>query len=405
MTKEELSHLKEIKKGQDTYDHPDFYNLDDLYSEEHLLVRDSVRSYVKRELSPIIEDCAQKNYFPSHIVKQLGEVGCFGPQIPAEYGGGGLDYISYGIAMQELERCDSGVRSTASVQGSLVMYPIHKFGSEKQKRKYLPKLGIGDLLGCFGLTEPDHGSNPNGMTTNFKEAGDHVILNGSKMWISNAPEADLAVVWAKNEEGVVKGIIVERGMEGFTTPETHNKWSLRASCTGELVFDNVRVPKENILPGVSGLKGPLTCLNSARYGISWGALGAAMDCFESARKYAAERRQFGKPIGGFQLQQKKLSEMLTEITKAQLICWQLGNLMNEGKATPAQISLAKRNNVEIAIQIAREARQMHGGMGVTGDYPIMRHIMNLESVVTYEGTHDIHLLILGMEITGENAFI
>lgn len=405
MTKEELSHLKEIKKGQDTYDHPDFYNLDDLYSEEHLLVRDSVRSYVKRELSPIIEDCAQKNYFPSHIVKQLGEVGCFGPQIPAEYGGGGLDYISYGIAMQELERCDSGVRSTASVQGSLVMYPIHKFGSEEQKRKYLPKLGSGDLLGCFGLTEPDHGSNPNGMTTNFKEAGDHVILNGSKMWISNAPEADLAVVWAKNEEGVVKGIIVERGMEGFTTPETHNKWSLRASCTGELVFDNVCVPKENILPGVSGLKGPLTCLNSARYGISWGALGAAMDCYESARKYAAERIQFGKPIGGFQLQQKKLSEMLTEITKAQLVCWRLGNLMNEGKATPAQISLAKRNNVEIAIQIAREARQMHGGMGITGDYPIMRHIMNLESVVTYEGTHDIHLLILGMEITGENAFI
>lgn len=405
MTKEELSHLKEIKKGQDTYDHPDFYNLDDLFSEEHLLVRDSVRSYVKKELSPIIEDCAQNNYFPSHIVKQLGEVGCFGPQIPSEYGGGGLDYISYGIAMQELERCDSGIRSTASVQGSLVMYPIHKFGSEEQKRRYLPKLGSGELLGCFGLTEPDHGSNPNGMTTHFKEDGDHVVLNGAKMWISNAPEADLAVVWAKNEEGIVKGILVERGMEGFTTPETHNKWSLRASCTGELVFDHVRVPKENILPGVSGLKGPLTCLNSARYGISWGALGAAMDCYESARKYAAERIQFGKPIGGFQLQQKKLSEMLTEITKAQLVCWRLGNLMNEGRATPAQISLAKRNNVEIAIQIAREARQMHGGMGITGDYPIMRHMMNLESVVTYEGTHDIHLLILGMEITGENAFV
>jgi glutaryl-CoA dehydrogenase len=405
MTKEELSHLKEIKKGQDTYDHPDFYNLDDLFSEEHLLVRDSVRSYVKKELSPIIEDCAQKNYFPSHIVKQLGEVGCFGPQIPAEYGGGGLDYISYGIAMQELERCDSGIRSTASVQGSLVMYPIHKFGSEEQKRKYLPKLGSGELLGCFGLTEPDHGSNPDGMTMHFKEDGDHVILNGAKMWISNAPEADIALVWAKNEEGIVKGIIVERGMEGFTTPETHNKWSLRASCTGELVFDHVLVPKENILPGVSGLKGPLTCLNSARYGISWGALGAAMDCYESARKYAAERIQFGKPIGGFQLQQKKLSEMLTEITKAQLVCWRLGNLMNEGRATPAQISLAKRNNVEIAIQIAREARQMHGGMGITGDYPIMRHMMNLESVVTYEGTHDIHLLILGMEITGENAFV
>ena len=405
MTKEELSHLKEIKKGQDSYDHPDFYNLDDLFSEEHLLVRDSVRSYVKKELSPIIEDCAQRNYFPSHIVKQLGDVGCFGPQIPVEYGGGGLDYISYGLAMQELERCDSGIRSTASVQGSLVMYPIHKFGSEEQKRKYLPKLGSGEMLGCFGLTEPDHGSNPNGMTTNFKEDGDHVILNGAKMWISNAPEADLAVVWAKNEEGIVKGIIVERGMEGFTTPETHNKWSLRASCTGELVFDCVRVPKENILPGVSGLKGPLTCLNSARYGISWGALGAAMDCYESARKYAAERIQFGKPIGGFQLQQKKLSEMLTEITKAQLVCWRLGNLMNEGRATPAQISLAKRNNVEIAIQIAREARQMHGGMGITGDYPVMRHMMNLESVITYEGTHDIHLLILGMEITGENAFI
>ena len=405
MTKEELSHLKEIKKGQDSYDHPDFYNLDDLFSEEHLLVRDSVRSYVKKELSPIIEDCAQRNYFPSHIVKQLGDVGCFGPQIPVEYGGGGLDYISYGLAMQELERCDSGIRSTASVQGSLVMYPILKFGSEEQKRKYLPKLGSGEMLGCFGLTEPDHGSNPNGMTTNFKEDGDNVILNGAKMWISNAPEADLAVVWAKNEEGIVKGIIVERGMEGFTTPETHNKWSLRASCTGELVFDCVRVPKENILPGVSGLKGPLTCLNSARYGISWGALGAAMDCYESARKYAAERIQFGKPIGGFQLQQKKLSEMLTEITKAQLVCWRLGNLMNEGKATPAQISLAKRNNVEIAIQIAREARQMHGGMGITGDYPVMRHMMNLESVITYEGTHDIHLLILGMEITGENAFI
>ena len=405
MTKEELSHLKEIKKGHDTYDHPDFYNLDDLFSEEHLLVRDSVRLYVKKELSPIIEECAQKNYFPSHIVKQLGEVGCFGPQIPAEYGGGGLDYISYGIAMQELERCDSGIRSTASVQGSLVMYPIHKFGNEEQKRKYLPKLGSGEMLGCFGLTEPDHGSNPNGMTTHFKEDGDHIILNGAKMWISNSPEADMAVVWAKDEEGIVKGVIVERGMEGFTTPETHNKWRLRASCTGELVFDNVRVPKENILPGVSGLKGPLTCLNSARYGISWGALGAAMDCYESARKYAAERIQFGKPIGGFQLQQKKLSEMLTEITKAQLVCWRLGNLMNEGKATPAQISLAKRNNVEIALQIAREARQMHGGMGITGDYPIMRHMMNLESVVTYEGTHDIHLLILGMEITGKNAFI
>lgn len=405
MTLEELNALKESKKGQDLFNHPDFYQLDDLLTEEHILVRDSVRAYVKKELSPIIEECAQRNYFPNHIVKQLGDNGCFGPQIPAEYGGGGLDYISYGLAMQELERCDSGIRSTASVQGSLVMYPIFKFGSEEQKKHYLPKLGRGDILGCFGLTEPDHGSNPNGMTTHYVEDGDSIILNGAKMWISNAPEADIAVVWAKNEAGIVHGVIIERGMEGFTTPETHGKWSLRASCTGELVFDNVRVPKSNLLPGVSGLKGPLTCLNSARYGISWGALGAAMDCYESARIYATERHQFGKPIGAFQLQQKKLAEMLTEITKAQLICWRLGNLMNAGKATPAQISLAKRNNVEIAINIAREARQIHGGMGITGDYPIMRHIMNLESVVTYEGTHDIHLLILGMEITGENAFI
>ncbi|MFT5818571.1 MAG: glutaryl-CoA dehydrogenase [Bacteroidia bacterium] len=404
MTEAEINSLKESKKGKDTFNHPDFYNIDDLLTEEHLMVRDSVRSYVKRELSPIIEDCAERNYFPSHIVKQLGEVGCFGPQIPAEYGGGGLDYISYGIAMQELERCDSGIRSTASVQGSLVMYPIHKFGSEEQKRKFLPKLGSGEMLGCFGLTEPDHGSNPNGMTTNFKEDGDHIILNGAKMWISNSPQADIAVVWAKDEAGEVRGVIVERGMEGFTTPTTHGKWSLRASITGELVFDNVRIPKSNILPGVKGLKGPLTCLNSARYGISWGAIGAAMDCYESAKKYAAQRQQFGKPIGGFQLQQKKLAEMLTEITKAQLLCWRLGNLMNAGKATPAQISLAKRNNVEIAMNIAREARQMHGGMGITGEYPMMRHMMNLESVVTYEGTHDIHLLILGMEITGENAF-
>jgi len=404
MTPEEINSLKESGKGKDQFTHPDFYNIDDLLTEEHKMVRNSVRDYVKRDLSPIIEACAENNYFPTNMVKELGNAGCFGPQIPADYGGGGLDYISYGLAMQELERCDSGVRSTASVQGSLVMYPIHKFGSEEQKRKYLPKLGSGDMLGCFGLTEPDHGSNPGGMTTHFVEDGDDIILNGAKMWISNAPEADIAVVWAKNEAGKVQGVIVERGMKGFTTPTTHGKWSLRASITGELVFDNVRIPKTNILPGVVGLKGPLTCLNSARYGISWGALGAAMDCYESAKKYAAERKQFGRPIGGFQLQQKKLAEMLTEITKAQLVVWRLGMLMNEGKATPAQISLAKRNNVEIALNIAREARQIHGAMGITGEYPMMRHMMNLESVVTYEGTHDVHLLILGMEITGENAF-
>jgi glutaryl-CoA dehydrogenase len=388
----------------DQYVQPDFYAVDELLTEEHKLIRNTVRDWVKKNISPIIEDAAQQARFPNHLLKGLGEIGAFGPQLPAEYGCGGLDYISYGLIMQELERCDSGIRSTASVQGSLVMYPIFKFGSEEQKRKYLPKLAKGELMGCFGLTEPDHGSNPGGMVTNIKDMGDHYLLNGAKMWISNAPFADIAVVWAKNEQGKVRGIIVERGMEGFTTPETHNKWSLRASATGELVFDNVKVPKENILPGVEGLKGPLTCLNSARYGISWGALGAAMDCYDSALRYSKERIQFGKPIAGFQLQQKKLAEMITEITKGQLLAWRLGNLMNDGKATPAQISMCKRNNVEIAINIAREARQIHGGMGITGEYPIMRHMMNLESVITYEGTHDIHLLILGMEITGENAF-
>ncbi len=397
--------LKAHNNQVDTFTHPDFYALDSLLTEEHKLVRDSVRSWVKKEISPIIDECCQQAVFPQHIVSQLGHIGCFGPQIPTEYGGGGLDYISYGLAMQELERGDSGVRSTASVQGSLVMYPIFKFGSEEQKRKYLPKLASGEFLGSFGLTEPNHGSDPSSMETNIKEDGDHVILNGAKMWISNAPFCDIAVVWGKNEEGVVHGLIVERGMEGFTTPTTHKKWSLRASATGELVFDNVRVPKSNIFPNVKGLKGPLTCLNSARYGISWGVIGAAMDCYQTAVKYSKERMQFGKPIGGFQLQQKKLSEMLTEITKAQLLAWRLGTLMNEGKATPSQISMAKRNNVEIALQIARESRQILGGMGISGDYPIMRHMANLESVITYEGTHDIHLLILGMEITGENAFV
>ena len=388
----------------DLFTAPDFYNIDDLLSEEHILIRNTVRDWVKKEISPIIEDCAQNNIFPNHIVKGMGEIGAFGPQLPAEYGCGGLDYISYGLIMQEIERGDSGMRSTASVQGSLVMYPIYKFGSEEQKRKYLPKLAKGEWMGCFGLTEPNHGSNPGGMETNFKDMGDHYLLNGAKLWISNSPFADVAVVWAKNEQGKIRGLIVERGMEGFTTPETHNKWSLRASATGELVFDNVKVPKENLLPGVEGLKGPLTGLNSARYGISWGVVGAAMDCYDTAVRYTKEREQFGKPIAGFQLQQKKLAEFLTEITKAQLLCWRLGTLMNEGKATPAQISLAKRNNVDMALHIARESRQMLGGMGITGEYPIMRHMTNLESVITYEGTHDIHLLILGMEITGISAF-
>ncbi|MCS6968162.1 MAG: acyl-CoA dehydrogenase family protein [Cytophagales bacterium] len=392
------------KSAPDLFEHPDFYGVDELLTPEQRMIRQTMREFVKREITPIIEDCAQRCIFPSHIVKKFGEIGAFGPTIPVEYGGGGLDYISYGLIMQEIERGDSGMRSTASVQGSLVMYPIYKFGTEEQRRKYLPRLATGQLLGCFGLTEPNHGSNPAGMTTYFKDMGDYYLLNGSKMWISNAPVADVAVVWAKNEEGRIHGLIVERGMEGFSTPTTGNKWSLRASSTGELVFDNVKVPKENLLPGKTGLGAPLMCLDSARYGIAWGVIGAAMDCYETARRYAMERIQFGKPIASFQLVQKKLAEMLTEITKAQLLAWRLGVLMNEGRATTAQISMAKRNNVEIALHIAREARQILGAMGITGEYSVMRHMMNLESVITYEGTHDIHLLILGKEITGIPAF-
>jgi len=388
----------------DQFQAPDYYNIDELLTDEHKMVRDATREFVKREVSPIIEEAAQKAEFPKQLINGLAEIGAFGPYIPEEYGGAGLDQISYGLIMQEIERGDSGIRSTASVQSSLVMYPIFKYGTEEQKKKFLPKLASGEMIGCFGLTEPDHGSNPGGMTTNFKDKGDHYLLNGAKMWISNSPFADIAIVWAKNEEGRIHGLIVERGMEGFTTPETHNKWSLRASATGELIFDNVKVPKENLMPNKSGLGAPLGCLDSARYGIAWGAIGAAMDCYDTALRYAKEREQFGVPIASKQLQQKKLAEMITEITKAQLMAWRLGTLRNEGKATSAQISMAKRNNVEMAIKIAREARQVLGGMGISGEYSIMRHMMNLESVITYEGTHDIHLLITGMDITGHAAF-
>lgn len=388
----------------DDFKSPDFYLVDDLLTDEQKLVRDAMRDFVKKEITPYIEDWAQQAVFPKHIVKKFGEIGAFGPFVPAQYGGGGMDYISYGLIMQELERGDSGMRSTASVQGSLVMFPILTYGSEDQRQKYLPGLANGDLLGCFGLTEPDFGSNPAGMVTRFRDEGDHVLLNGSKMWISNAPEADLAIVWAKDEQGRINGMIVERGMEGFSTPETHGKWSLRASSTGELVFDNVKVPKKNILPGKSGLGAPIGCLDSARYGIAWGVVGSAMDCYESVRRYALERIQFDKPIASFQLIQKKLSEMLTEITKAQLLNWKLGKMKDEGKATSAQISMAKRNNVAMALDIAREARQILGAMGITVDFPVMRHMLNLESVITYEGTHEIHLLILGREITGISAF-
>jgi len=388
----------------DLFQSPDYYLLDDLLSDEHKLVRDSARAWVKKEVSPIIEEYAQKAEFPKQLVKGLAEIGGFGPYIPVEYGGAGLDQISYGLIMQEIERGDSGVRSTSSVQSSLVMYPIWKYGNEEQRMRFLPKLATGEFIGCFGLTEPNYGSDPGSMITNFKDMGDHYLLNGAKMWISNAPFADIAVVWAKDETGRIHGLIVERGMEGFSTPETHNKWSLRASSTGELIFDNVKVPKTNLLPNKSGLGAPLGCLDSARYGIAWGAIGAAMDCYDTALRYAKERVQFDKPIAGTQLQQKKLAEMITEITKAQLLTWRLGVLRNEGRATSAQISMAKRNNVNMAVEIAREARQMLGGMGITGEYSIMRHMMNLESVITYEGTHDIHLLITGLDITGIPAF-
>lgn len=390
--------------ASDRFQAPDYYLLDDLLTEEHKLIRNTVREWVKQDVSPIIEDYAQKGEYPIQINKGIAELGGFGPYIPTEYGGAGLDQISYGLIMQELERGDSGIRSAASVQSSLVMYPIYQYGNEEQRNKYLPKLASGEWVGSFGLTEPDYGSNPSGMITNYKDMGDHYLLNGAKMWITNSPICNVAVVWAKNEEGRIHGLIVERGMEGFTTPETHGKWSLRASRTGELVFDNVKVPKENLLPNKSGLGAPLGCLDSARYGIAWGVIGAAMDCYDSALRYSQERVQFGKPIAAYQLTQKKLAEMVTEITKAQLLCYRLGQLKNEGRATTQQISMAKRNNVDMALKIAREARQIHGGMGITGEYPIMRHMMNLESVITYEGTHDIHLLITGMDITGHSAF-
>jgi len=383
---------------------PDHYNINDLLTDEQRIVKDSSREWVNRFVKPVIEEHFEQATFPFEMAREMGKLGAFGPFIPTTYGGPGLDYISYGLIMQELERGDSGIRSMGSVQSSLVMYPIFSYGSEEQKQKYLPRLATGELIGCFGLTEPDHGSDPGGMKTHVKEMDDHYLLNGSKMWITNSSIADIAIVWAKDEEGVVRGFIVEKGWEGFTAPETHGKWSLRASVTGELVFDNVKVPKDHLLQEVKGLKGPLSCLTSARYGIAWGAIGAAMDCYDAALRYAQERIQFGKPIAGFQLQQKKLAEALTEITKAQLLAWRLGTLRNEGKATPAQVSMAKRNNVEMALDIARNMRQILGAMGITNDFPMMRHMMNLESVITYEGTHDIHLLITGEEITGLQAF-
>ncbi|WP_312139686.1 acyl-CoA dehydrogenase family protein [Sphingobacterium sp.] len=382
----------------------DYFKIEDLLTAEHILIRDAIRDFVNLEIRPKIDHFAQEHKEIPNLMKKLGEVGALGPFIPQEYGGAGLDYMAYGLIMQELEAGDSAIRSAASVQSSLVMYPIYSFGSEEQRKKYLPALGAGEFIGAFGLTEPNHGSDPGSMETRLTPDGDGFRLHGSKMWITNAPICDIAVVWARDQEDKVRGVIVERKMEGFSTPETLNKWSLRASKTGELVFDQVYIPKENVLPHVQSMRGPLSCLNSARYGISWGVIGAAIDCYEVALKYAKEREQFGKPIASFQLQQKKLAEMLTEITKAQLLSWRLATLRNNDQASPQQISMAKRNNVHMALQVAREARQVLGAMGIVGDYPIMRHMMNLESVITYEGTHDVHLLITGQDITGISAF-
>ncbi len=382
----------------------DYYLLDDYYTDEHKLIRQSTKEWVNRSVRPIIDEYAQKHESPIHLIKEMGKLGILGSFIPQNYGGSGLDQISYGLIMQELEAGDSAIRSIASVQTSLVMYPIFAFGSEEQKRKYLPGLASGELIGCFGLTEPNHGSNPSGMECRLKLKNNDYILNGSKMWITNSPIADIAVVWAKDENNIVRGAIIEKGMAGFTAPEISRKWSLRASLTGELVFDDVLVPSTHILPGVEGLKGPMMCLNSARYGIAWGSIGLALDCYSVALKYSLERNQFGVPIATFQLVQKKLAEMITEIAKAQLLAWRLGVLKNDNRANPAQISMAKRNNVKMAMDVARECRQILGAIGITGDFPIMRHMMNLESVVTYEGTHDIHLLITGLDATGISSF-
>lgn len=386
------------------YQPVDYFQIDDLLNAEHKLIRSTIRDWVNRSVKPAIEQAALDHVFHADWMRGLGELGALGPYIPEKYGGAGMDQIAYGLIMTELERADSALRSAASVQSSLVMYPIYAFGSEVQKQKYLPKLASGERIGCFGLTEPNHGSDPGSMQTRIRKCDGQYILNGAKMWITNAPIADLAIVWAKDEEGIVRGLIAEKGMKGLTAPETKDKWSLRASITGELVFDEVHIPAENLLPVVQGLKGPLKCLNSARYGIAWGAIGAALECYHTALDYALARKQFGKPIAGFQLQQKKLAEMLTEITKAQLMAWRLGTLRNEDKASPAQISMAKRNNVYMALQVARESRQILGAAGISSEYPIMRHMMNLESVLTYEGTHDIHLLITGNDITGLQAF-
>jgi glutaryl-CoA dehydrogenase len=385
----------------------DFYDISSLLTEEQRMIRDTVRDFVVSEVLPIIEEHNQAMTFPTELIPKIASLGLLGPTLPEKYGCAGLDSIAYGLINQELERGDSSIRSFSSVQSSLVMYPIYAYGNEEQRMKWLPKLASGEAIGCFGLTEPDFGSNPSGMVTRAKKVDGGYVLNGAKMWITNGTIADVAVVWAKTDTDAassIKGFLVEKGMKGFSAPEMKGKYSLRASVTSELVFQDVFLPDENLLPNVQGLKGPLGCLTQARYGISWGAVGAAIACYESSVDYAKSRIQFGAPIARFQLVQQKLAEMLTEITKAQLVCLRLGQLKNEGNMKPAQVSLAKRNNVAMALEIARVARDIHGANGILGEYPIMRHMANLESVKTYEGTHDIHTLVLGQEITGIAAY-
>ena len=384
------------------FDGVDFYNIDSLLSDEERAVRELVRGWVDDNVIPIIEDHCRTGTFPRHLVAQMGELGLLGVNLHG-YGCAGMSNVAYGLVCQELERGDSGIRSFASVQGSLCMFPIWKHGTEEQKQKYLPGMAKGELIGCFGLTEPDYGSNPGGMVTRAVDDGDAYVINGAKMWITNGTIADLAIVWAKLD-GVIRGFIVEKGDPGFSAPEMKGKHSLKASVTSELVFQDCRIPKDRILPHVSGLKGPFSCLNNARYGIAWGALGAAMACFHSAREYSLSRIQFGKPIAGFQLIQNKLAWMLREITKGQLMALQLGRMKDNGTLIPEQVSMAKMNNVDIALEIARTARDIHGANGILDEYPVMRHMANLESVKTYEGTHDIHNLIIGRWITGIQAF-
>src|ERR1700757_4568087 len=388
----------------DIFQSPDYYQVDELLSDEHKLIRETVRNYVKTEISPIIESFAQKAEFPQQIVKQLGDLGCFGPTVPEKYGGGGLDYISYGLMMQELERGDSGVRSTASVQGSLVMFPIYQYGSEEQRMKYLPKLASGEWVGCFGLTEPDHGSDPGSMKTRAVTVPGGYKLSGSKMWITNSPIADVLVIWAKLDGGAIRGFILERAWKGIETPKIEGKFSLRASVTGAIMLDEVFVPVENMMPNVSGLGGPFGCLNYARYGIAWGAMGAAEFCWKRARNYTMDRKQFGRPLAANQLIQKKLADMQTEITLGLHAALRLGRLLEQGRAAPPAVSLLKRNNCGKALEIARVARDIHGGNGISDEFHVMRVLANLETVNTYEGTHDIHALILGRAITGIQAF-